>query len=1366
MVHRACFVAFTLLLASSGITRSAVDAAAAAGPRGPGGQQQQREQAQVAFLHANSDRSGRARPDLWQTGVDHQRHMKIAAGVRTRPAASGRTPTAPGAPTAGGVTGVQWTQVGPSPLRIDNKGAGNDPVVFQGTGPDSGEVTDIAIDPRNTTDRTIFIATNDGGIWKSTDGGTTWAPKTDFQASLSMGAVALDPGNPSIVYAGTGNLFDGGGTFSKGVGIYKSVDGGDTWSTVGANLFTNTGINRIVLPSANTLLVATGNGLFRSIDGGLHFGSNAPAFDNGAPVAGGFVTDLHLDTATATTVYAGVSGTGILRSTDSGVTFPTTLVAGTGFISFAQSTSPNNQTFYASMGSSKANFRFRKSTDGGSTFNDVAAGTALAQNDNGCQCGYDQTVGVDPQDASHVYIGFQQLYSSTDGGSNFSNVSSGKIHFDHHALVFSPAGHRGAAPTRFYVGTDGGLSSSGDGASSFSNLNEGIATNLFQGIDIGRGSATNNGFTYGGTQDTGTPVRRPGFAGAEWHLGIDGDGGPVAVDPNNPNRAYGSDDGGFMVTTDGGDNWSFPGGTGLPTGIGLLAVDPNSSADVYATVGSTLFQSTDTGGTFTAIQTFASGISALATVGLDSNTIWVGLANGTAQRTANALAGTGSTWSAITVTGGPGLPVGGVAIDPTNTNQVVVAFSGFTGLSPANRTKHVFQTPDNGVSWSDISGTDGGDASQNVPDLPLHSVVIDPGVSPHSIIVASDAGVLRSSDQGASWQVLGVGLPTVDSKTLVLDSTASPSLLRVGTYGRSVFELTAASGPLLAVNADLGFGTIVAGTSADRVVQVFNVGSSPLHISSFTRQSGSADFKIVSGPATPVTISPGEELNWTIRFQGTDLGSKTATFQINSDDQFRPAFQLAASGSIVAATTTTVASSSNPSVFGQPVTFTVTVTANPPATDTPVGTVAVTADGNPLATVGLVNGQATVTTSALGVGVHTIAAAYSGSASFLASTGTLTTQTVNQDSTTTTVTSSANPSVFGQPVTFTVAVAANPPGAGTPTGQAVLTIDGGSPTVLSLVNGQTSLTTAALAVGSHTVIAAYAGDPNFRSSLGTITQTVNKDSTTTTLTSSSNPSTFGDPVTITAAVTANPPGAGTPTGTVTFKRGAITLATVPLDGTAHAALTTAGLQVGANSITATYNGDGNFLPSTSPTLVQVVACTRNLTGKINGEVDVTNSTCITNATIFGNVEVKPGGAVSISQSTISGLESGGAKAVTVCGSTVKGSTDIDGTTGFVLLGDAGDDGQPACAGSTYSFQVSLDKNGGQVEVGGNHLPGGLSVTNTNGSGPDAETPTSEIEANQISFSLNCSGNTPPPTNDGLPNTVSGFRQGQCSAAGF
>jgi Abnormal spindle-like microcephaly-assoc'd, ASPM-SPD-2-Hydin len=1089
---------------------------------------------QPRFLLEHS--TGQVRPDLWRDGIGHIHRMKIAAGIRLR--VSGR-------PGVTSVVGVQWTQIGPAPLRIDKE------QIYQGSGPDSGEVTDLVIDPGGSADQTIYIAANDGGIWKSTDAGSSWVPKTDFMPSLSMGAVALDPANSSIVYAGTGNLFDGGGIFTKGVGIYKSVDAGETWSILGENIFRNVGINRIVLPSSNILLVATNSGLFRSADGGRTFGANAPVFNDGLPILSGFISDLSLDSASpSTTVYAAVSGQGLFKSTDGGVTFPVNLFSNPGappspfnFIAFAQSTQPDNQTMYASVQPYSPSSGLFKSTDGGTTWNFLADASNRAAENGGAQLAYDQTLGVDPQNANRVYLGFQELYVSTNGGANFSTpaTSRNKIHWDHHCIVFSPGTHLGTPPSQLYVGTDGGIATSTDGGSSWSNLNNGIATNLFVGIDIGRGSAANNAFTFGGTQDTGTIEHRPSFPGTDWHLGVDGDGGPVVVDPSNPLRVYGSDDGDYMFTSNGGDNWTFPtaASTGLPPDgarppncMGTpRGVDPNSSAVVYVSQGNQLFQSIDTGATFTLMRSFPAAITSVATVSLDSNTLWVGLQDGTVQRTANALAGAGSNWSAFSA----GLPVGrraeALAIDPFNVSYVAVVYSGFSAINPINRTQHVYLTKNNGATWSDISGTDGSDPSQNLPDLPLHSIVIDRpalnglfgiswtgsqlvavgdlgdvftstdgivwmeqasgtsnrlnaitwsgsqlvtvdnagtiltspdgvtwtaqasgttdtlrgltwsgsqflavdssaaivltsvdgiawisrttgslsrllgvswtgnqfvavgyagtiltsadtitwriqasgtssslmciiwsgsqlvavgdfgtiitspdgitwtvqisgtsnrlnaitwsgsqlvavgdfgtiitspegivwtdhsfGAPPPTIIVASDAGVMQTVDEGNAWQVLGVGLPTVDCKSLVLDSIVNPSLLRVGTYGRSVFEITTVAGPRVTVRANLAFGTVGVGSTATLSAQVFNVGSSSLLISSLVLVSGSADFHISGGQRIPVTIPPGSEVDYVFLFSPSTAGNMTAIFQMNTNDPANPTHTLYVSG--------------------------------------------------------------------------------------------------------------------------------------------------------------------------------------------------------------------------------------------------------------------------------------------------------------------------------------------------------------------------------------------------------------------------------------------------------------------------------------
>src|SRR5207245_3461749 len=216
--------------------------------------------------------------------------------------------------------------------------------------------------------------------------------------------------------------------------------------------------------------------------------------------------------------------------------------------------------------------------------------------------------------------------------------------------------------------------------------------------------------------------------------------------------------------------------------------------------------------------------------------------------------------------------------------------------------------------------------------------------------------------------------------------------------------------------------------------------------------------------------------------------------------------------------------------------FTATVTATAPGTGTPTGTVTFKDGATPLATNTLSSGQATFATSSLSVASHTISAVYNGDLNFNSSTSPNLTQTVNKDSTTTSLVSSPNPSVFGQSVIFTATVSAVAPGAGTPT--ATVTFKDGTNTLGSatLSGGQTTFTNSTLTTGSHTnVTAVYNGDGNFLTNTSSsLTQTVNKADTTTVVTSSANPSVFGQSVTFTATVAAVAPGAGTPSGTVTF----------------------------------------------------------------------------------------------------------------------------------------------------------------------------------------------------------------------------------------
>jgi len=344
--------------------------------------------------------------------------------------------------------------------------------------------------------------------------------------------------------------------------------------------------------------------------------------------------------------------------------------------------------------------------------------------------------------------------------------------------------------------------------------------------------------------------------------------------------------------------------------------------------------------------------------------------------------------------------------------------------------------------------------------------------------------------------------------------------------------------------------------------------------------TGTVTFLDGGSPVGTGTLSGGIA---TFTTSALAVGSHTITTSYGGDGSFSgSAGSLAGNPQVVGKpdSKTVISSSSNPSIFGQAVTFTATVSVVAAGTGTPTGTVTFLDGGSPIGTGTLSGGIATFTTSAMAVGSHTITTSYGGDGNFNGNTGSLTgnPQVVNKSDSQTVITSSSDPAVFGQTVTFTATVAAVAPGTGTPTGT-VTFVDGGSTLGTgTLSGGVATFTTSALAVSSHTITTSYGGDGNFNGSSGSLTgnpQVVSKAATSTIVNSSANPSILNQSLAFTATVSVVVPGAGSPTGTITFSDGATTLATVPLNS-GTATFSTSALAVNAHSITAAYSGDGNF----------------------------------------------------------------------------------------------------------------------------------------------------------------------------------------------
>jgi RHS repeat-associated protein len=327
----------------------------------------------------------------------------------------------------------------------------------------------------------------------------------------------------------------------------------------------------------------------------------------------------------------------------------------------------------------------------------------------------------------------------------------------------------------------------------------------------------------------------------------------------------------------------------------------------------------------------------------------------------------------------------------------------------------------------------------------------------------------------------------------------------------------------------------------------------------------------------------------TLQASFASVGSHTISVVYAGDNSFSGSTSGNASLTVnQAATTITLTSNTQPSIYGQSVTFTAAVSVSSPGAGTPTGTVQVKEGNAVLGTGTLSNGTTTFAISSLAVGNHAIVAVYLGDSSFSGSTSAADNQTVNPATTATVVTANVNPSLFGQSVTFTAAVSVSSPGAGTPTGTVQFKKGNAVLGTGTLSNGTTTFTTSSLTVGNDAIVAVYLGDNNFNGSTSaTDNETVNADATSTTVSASANPAVFGQTVSFTVSVTASSPGSGTPTGTVTLSEGSTNLGSATLSS-GTATIQASGLAVGAHTLFVQYAGDGNFTSSTSANLTETV----------------------------------------------------------------------------------------------------------------------------------------------------------------------------------
>ena len=690
----------------------------------------------------------------------------------------------------------QWVNIGPAPMK--NSAMGNVLIDV------SGRVKALLVHPQNGN--IVYAGTAQGGVWKTTDGGSHWVPLTDDQASLAIGALAMDPTGPNTIYAGTGEPHPGLDNY-YGAGILKTTDGGATWTRLGAAEFTGLGIASIVIDPSNTrtLYVASARtgvagattptrGIYKSTDGGATWQALLTCTNCWG------ASDLVMDAANSATLYAAFGGHGIYKTTNGGANW-TQLTNGLPQSNYRRIelgiSASNPSVLYAGY-----HYREQGQYDGALVFRTQDGGANwiwLQQTPNYCtgQCWYDNIIGVDPTDPNTVYLGGSANYiwqpttrikevviKSTDGGITWwdmtpNNDPAHTLHPDMHAIAFDPSEHN-----TIWVGNDGGVFRSTDGGQTWLARNNGLSTLQFTGIAI---HPSKPSVVYGGMQDN-NKAKTDGSS-VVWDA-LDA-GGYAAIDPFNPSYYYGTRYGIQFQRNDRGGSAPISDWPVKISGINHndralfyapFALDPSSQGVLYYGTHR-LYRTANRGDLWAPISgdlTKGEGsISAIAVAPSAAGTIYVGTSDGNVWGTAN----TGGSWSSVTKVPLPNRFVSGIAVLHNDDQTVYVVYNGFDSHTP-NRPGHVFKSTDMGRSWQNISA--------NLPDIPALCIVLDRD-APGILYIGSDVGVFRSTNDGTSWEPFSNGLANVAVVDLAIDPTHD--VLVAATHGRSVYRIDLPAAP-------------------------------------------------------------------------------------------------------------------------------------------------------------------------------------------------------------------------------------------------------------------------------------------------------------------------------------------------------------------------------------------------------------------------------------------------------------------------------------------------------------------------------------------------------------------------------------------
>lgn len=694
---------------------------------------------------------------------------------------------------------------------------------FRNLGPAlmSGRIGDIVVDPVDRS--TWYVAASSGGVWKTTNAGVTWQPIFDGHGSYSIGCLALDPNDRFTLWVGTGEN-NGQRSVGYGDGLYKSTDGGQSFTRMG--LETSEHIGRIVIhpEDSQTVYVAAQGplwkeggerGLYRTTDGGRTWQAILQVSENTG------INEVHLDPSNPSILYAsawqrrrhtwvlinGGPESGIFKSTDGGETWNRSQrgLPGGDLGRIGIAVSPvNPEIVYAIVEAAGDQSGFYRSTNRGETWQRMSNTTTTSPQ-------YYNEIVACPHSVDRVYLLDTYNMVSEDGGRTFSQLGEAAKHVDNHALVVDPAD-----PEHLICGCDGGVYESWDRGRNW-DYKANLPITQFYRVAVSNDLPFYN--VYGGTQDNATqggPSRTTnvhGIRNSDWFITVFGDGFEPAVDPKDPNTVYSQyQHGGLVrfdrVTGEAVDIKPQESAEGPPlrwNWDSALIISPHNHRRLY--FGSQiLFRSNDRGDSWEAVSgdltrqidrnqlkvmgrvwgvdTIAKNAStslygnivSLSESPLQENLLYVGTDDGLLQITTDG----GQNWTAVSRFGTLDVPefgyINDIEADLFDPQTVYVAVNNH---KRGDFRPYLVKSVDGGKSWSDITG--------NLPQRGSVYTIAQDHVNPLLLFCGTEFGCYCTLDGGNKWIRLGSGLPTIAIRDMEIQRRENDLVL--ASFGRGFFVM-------------------------------------------------------------------------------------------------------------------------------------------------------------------------------------------------------------------------------------------------------------------------------------------------------------------------------------------------------------------------------------------------------------------------------------------------------------------------------------------------------------------------------------------------------------------------------------------------